>query len=154
MTFETVSAQSQPFLHVTLSATMEPGDIPRVMEEGFGAIGAFIEREGIRPAGPAVAVYRDWDGKRMSIDIGFPVDPSNVSNASGEVHLGKTPSGHALKSVHHGAYDNLKDTYVAMEAYIAEAGLKAKGTAWEVYVTDPVQTPVSDYLTEVYMLLD
>lgn len=154
MTGEIIQVQAQPMLHVTRSATMAPGDIARATREGFGEIGAFLNTTGIKPVGPPICVYRDWDGNTMKIDIGFPVSQSDAARTSGELMAGNTPAGKAFKAVHHGSYDGLKETYEAMETHIRDAGLKATGIAWEVYVNDPQQTPEADLVTEVFMLLD
>lgn len=153
MTFEVVSVQAQPMLHVTRTATMAPGDIARAAGDGFASIGAFIGSAGIAPAGAPLALYREWDGTTMTIDIGYPVTPADAARATGEVMAGETPAGKALLAVHPGAYSGLQHTYDGMQAHIRESGLNATGVAWEVYVTDPVTTPEADLVTEVYMLL-
>lgn len=154
MTGEIISVETQPMLHVTRSASMEPGDIARVTSEGFGQVGSLLDAAGIKPDGPPLCVYRDWDGSMMKIDIGFPVGKSDASQASGALMSGSTPAGKALRKVHQGSYSGLQKTYEAMEAHIRDAGLKATGIAWEVYVNDPQQTPEADLVTEVYMTLE
>jgi effector-binding domain-containing protein len=153
MTFETVEAQAQPMLCVTRSASMAPEEISSVMGEAFSAIGAFIGRTGVAPAGPPFAVYRDWDAAtgRMQIDVGFPVAAADTDKAEGEVMAGTTPSGKALKTVHRGPYAKLRETYGALEAHIKQAGMPMPALAWEVYVTDPDKVPEDELLTEIYM---
>ena len=151
--FDIVKVEAQPMIHVTRSASMDSDEIARAMGEAFGAIGAFFGREGITPAGAPLAVYRDWDGATMKIDVGYPVSPADAAKAGGEVASGQTPAGRALKALHNGAYMGLQQTYAAMESHIATAGLKAEGIAWEVYLNDPAQTPEAELVTEVYMRL-
>jgi effector-binding domain-containing protein len=151
MPFETVEVQSRPMLYVTRSAGMQPEEISAVMGEAFGAIGAFIGRSGVVPAGPPIAVYRDWDGGKMAIDVGFPVGEADAARAAGEVRSGRTPSGKALKAVHRGPYRTLRDTYGEMEAEMKKSGIAMPQVAWEVYVSDPDKTPEGDLLTEIYM---
>jgi len=153
MKIEIVNTTPQPMLHVTREASMDPRKIADVMGEAFGAIGAFLGRTGIKPAGPPLALYRDWDGQTMQVDVGFPVDPADAARAEGEGRAGQIPEGKALKAVHHGSYARLQETYEAMEAHVKETGLRTREIAWEVYLNDPVSTPEDELVTEVYMPL-
>lgn len=153
MNIEKVDTVSQPILHVTRTVSMEPAEIATVMGEAFGAIGSFIGQKGIVPSGAPLALYRDWNGKTMQVDVGFPVSAADADRAEGEVRAGKTPQGRALKAVHHGPYASLQRTYEAMEAHVRENGLKTAEIAWEVYLTDPGTTPEDRLETEIYMPL-
>jgi effector-binding domain-containing protein len=151
MKFETVDTKSQPMLYVTRSTSMEPQEIAGVTGEAFGAIGEFIGQAGVTPAGPPIAVYRDWDGGKMKVDIGFPVASAEIAKAQGEVQAGHTPSGKTIKAVHRGPYAMLRETYGAMENYMSKAGYAMPALAWEVYVNDPETTQEADLVTEIYM---
>ena len=155
MQIETVQTTSRPMLYITRAATMAPQDIAAVMQEAFGAIGAFIARTQVRPVGPPLAIYRDWDEttQKMQIDLGFPVAPGDTARADGEVKVGETPRGAALMAVHKGSYATLRDTYRAIEDHIRQARLPMPPMAWEVYVGDPASTPEEELLTEIYMPL-
>ncbi|MCW4353274.1 GyrI-like domain-containing protein [Hoyosella sp. YIM 151337] len=151
MQFEIVNTTAQPMLYVTRSSSMNSEEIGGVMGDAFAAIGEFINRSGVAPAGPPLAVYRDWDGSTMKVDVGFPVAPDSAVSSEPEVRSGQTPAGKALKAVHRGSYMRLRETYEAMEVHIAQEGLTAGEIAWEVYVSDPDQTSEEDLLTEIYM---
>ena len=155
MPFETVEVQSQPMLHVTRAASMAPDEIAAIMEEAFAAIGGFIGRTGIAPAGAPLAVYRDWDAAtgKMQIDVGFPVAAADTARAEGEVKAGATPSGKSLKAIHRGPYKTLRQTYGALSQHIKQAGLPTPTLAWEVYITDPDKVPEDQLLTEIYMAI-
>jgi effector-binding domain-containing protein len=153
MNIETVDAKSGPILYVTRSASMAPEAISGVMGEAFGTMGAFVGRAGIAPAGPPLAIYRDWDERtgRMKIDIAFPVGREDAAKAEGEVKAGHSPSGKALRVVHCGPYDKLRDTYGEIMAHMKKAALPMPPMSWEVYVGDPETTPPDDLVTEIYM---
>jgi len=152
MLIETVEAETRPMLYVSRSTSMNPQDVAATMGEAFGAIGAFIDKSGVIPAGPPLAFYHDWDEGtgRMTVDVGFPVAPRDTTKATGDVHAGQTPSGKALKTVHHGPYPKLSETYGKIEAHMKKIGLPVPSAAWEVYVSEP-GTPEDDLLTEIYM---
>lgn len=153
MLIETIEAETRPMLYVTRAASMDPSAIAATMAEAFAAIGGFLGAHHVRPAGPPLAVYRDWDPATgwMAIDVGFPVAARDTTKAAGAVHAGQTPAGKALKAIHRGAYAGLADTYAKLEAHMRKAGLPLPASAWEVYVSDPDTTPQADLLTEVYM---
>ena len=111
MNVETVETKSQPILFLSRSSSMDPSDIGRTVGEAFGTLGAFIGKNGIAPAGPPVCIYRSWDKGKMGFDVGFPVSKAALAKAAGEVKAGETPSGKALKAIHHGPYAKLRDTY-------------------------------------------
>jgi effector-binding domain-containing protein len=151
--YETVETSPQPMLYLSRRTGMAPADVSRVMQESFDRIGAFITRKNISPAGPPLSIYRDWDGKEMIIDVGFPVAEPELFKAEGELKTGHTPARRALKAIHRGPYDDLRKTYENMEAHFREQGLPMPDLSWEVYVSDPDNIPPEDLLTEVYMPL-
>ncbi len=153
MLIETVEAETRPMLFVTRATGMDPKDIAAAIADAFDALAAFIDKSGVRPAGPPLAVYRGWDegAGRMTIDVGFPVAPCDTSKLTGTLHCGQTPSGKALKAVHHGPYARLHDSYDKLQAHMKKAGIPMPSSAWEVYLSDPDTTPEADLLTEIYM---
>jgi effector-binding domain-containing protein len=153
MNFETVSTKSQPILYVRRSASMAPKEISEVMGEAFGAIGAFVGKNRIAPAGPPLAIYRDWDEKtgRMTVDVAFPVSGADAAKAADGVMAGETPSGKALKAIHRGPYDTLRETYDSLQEHMKKSGIPMPPIAWEVYLNDPESTAPKDLLTEIYM---
>ncbi len=54
-------------------------------------------------------------------------------------------------AVHAGSYEQLAETYAALERWIEENGFRAGGVPWESYITDPADFPdTGDWRTEVY----
>ena len=69
----------------------------------------------------------------------------------GEVEAGELPGGPAVVAVHAGPYDQLAETYAAMERWMEQNGLRPGAAAWEHYVTDPAEHPdPADWRTEIY----
>jgi effector-binding domain-containing protein len=151
MQFDTVTTTAQPMLHVSRSSTM--ADMAKTMGGAFGEVGAFLGQHGIVPLGPPVCVYRKWENDSVSYDIGFPVARADLAKATGNVKAGETPSARALKGVHKGPYDALRQTYAAMEGYMRDKNIPMPSFSWEVYLSDPDRTPATDLLTEIYMPL-
>lgn len=150
---ETVTAEAAPMLYLSRSVDFRPQAIADVMAAAWSVMRAFLAKRRVRPCGPPVVRYHDWNiatGK-ITFDLGYPVAASAVAKASGEVRAGRTPAGKALKAVHRGPYMTIPETYRAMAAHMEAAHIAMPSTSWEVYVSDPDTTPQADLLTEVYM---
>lgn len=151
MKVETVKLQPQPMLYLTRRSTMDPATIGQTMGEMFAAMGGFIGERHPPVSGPPMAIYRDHAADGMTIDLGFPVAGAGTAMAGGEVKAGTTPGGTALKVVHRGPYDRLRDTYGELEAHFAKEGIPMPARSWEVYLNEPGVVPDADLLTEIYM---
>ncbi|HWQ87046.1 GyrI-like domain-containing protein [Brevundimonas sp.] len=151
MQIETVEMEPQPMLQVTRKSGMAPVEISDVMGEAFAALGAFFARAGVTPVGPPLAVYRDWDGATMKIDVGFPVTASDAARADGEVKAARTPSGPALTAVYRGPYEGLRAAYGELEDHLKAAGLSMPPLSWEVYLNDPFTTRPEELMTRICM---
>lgn len=141
----------QPMVYVTTRSSMLPDDIAARMGELFNRLELFFGESSVRPAGPPLAIYRDWDGDGMTIEVGFPVAQGDLAKAHGDVLAGHAPQGDAAKVLHRGSYDTLRDTYGEMEQEMKRLGIAMGPLAWEVYLGDPGKTPEEDLLTEIYM---
>ena len=80
-----------------------------------------------------------------------------ASPAAGEAEMepGTLPPGPVAVGIHGGLYEQLPETYAAMEKWMDVHGARAGGAPWESYVTDPGQYPnPADWRTEVYWPLE
>lgn len=154
MQSETVQTHAQPMVYVRFNATMDSNEIGSKMGEAFQTLGQFIGTNGISPTGPALAVYHDYTNDSMTVDVGFPVEAAALGKATGDVKAGETPSGKAMKFMHMGAYDKLRDTYGAIEQHFKDEGIPMSPVCWEVYLNDPDATPEEGLLTEIFMKVD
>lgn len=152
MKTETVDLTPQPMIYVTRRTQMAPGAIQKAMGEAFQALGAFIGAKQVPVVGPPLALYRDYepDGS-FHCDVGFPVAEAGLALAEGEVKAGRTPAGRAIKAIHQGPYDTLRDSWTELEAELKKAGTPMPPIAWEVYISDPDKTPPADLKTELYL---
>jgi effector-binding domain-containing protein len=147
----TVQTKSQPMLYVTRKSTMAPDEIGKAMADAFATLGKFIGQHGVPVVGPPLAIYHDYSKSGLVMDIGFPVMAPATGMAAGEIRAGETPSGKALKAVHRGAYDKLRETYDALGEQMKQAGIPMPAKSWEVYLTDPDTTPEAEQITEIFM---
>jgi effector-binding domain-containing protein len=57
--------------------------------------------------------------------------------------------------MHGGPYDQLSETYAALERWIEANGYRVSGAPWESYITDPADHPdPADWRTEVFWPLE
>lgn len=150
MTLTHVEIAPQTMIYFSTRALMEPEKIGQLMTSAFEALGKFMGEARVIPLGPPLTVYRDWAGGMMTMEVGFPVSDTDAAKARGDIKAGKTPGGHALKAIHRGSYDKLRETYDAIEAEMKAAGMQQGTLMWEVYFGEPGKTPEAELVTEIY----
>ena len=83
----------------------------------------------------------------------MPASRAPASPPQGDIKVGKSPTGTALKFVHRGSYDEMDTTYEAIAHHLEEKNLEAKDLFIEQYMKDPVTTPEDDLVIEIYVPL-
>ncbi len=122
-------------------------------------VGARVAEAGAAMAGPPFARYHHFGPDRVDVEVGIPIDavPAGLETAAStpdrRIGVSSLPGGTAAVAIHHGHYDSLVTTYDGLAAWIASEkpdGMVAGDGPWEVYLTDPGQTPdPAAWLTEV-----
>ena len=107
----------------------------------FKSIYGYLEKEGIKPAGPAMAIYTQTDDVGFEYQAAVPIAQAPKVAPQGDIALGQAPSGKALKFVHRGSYDDMDTSYEAITNHLDEKRLEAKDIFIEEYLTDPITTP-------------
>jgi effector-binding domain-containing protein len=150
---ERVDVVGQQVLYVTSSSGRDPVDIALAMTEAYSEISQFMRLNGLSMSGQPMAITRSWEGGEYQFDAAIPVDhvPPELS---GNIKSGLSPSGIAVRAVHHGAYAQMMPTYTKLSAYISAHGLQQGGVSWEHYVSDPGETDATDTITHVYIMLE
>jgi effector-binding domain-containing protein len=115
-------------------------------------LSAFIEKQGIKRAGPVLIVYTSTDDTGFTYQAEIPVDQEPKNLAKG-MAIGASPEGRTLKFVHRGSYDNMDNTYEAITNHLDEKKLEAKDTFIEEYVTDPLTTAEDKLVINVFVPL-
>ncbi|UTD27123.1 GyrI-like domain-containing protein [Bradyrhizobium sp. WD16] len=116
------------------------------------SLGAFLDKQGIRPAGPQMIVYTSTDDTGFTFQAEIPVDQEPKSPPK-TITVIKSPEGKALKFVHRGSYDNMDNTYEAITNHLDDRKLEAKDTFIEEYVTDPLKTEEDKLVINVFVPL-
>jgi effector-binding domain-containing protein len=121
--------------------------------DAFKSVYAFLERQGIKPDGPAMTIYTATDDTGFQYQAGVPIAETPRNPPRGDIAVGQSPAGKALKFIHRGSYDAMDNTYEAITNYLDEKKLEAKDMFIEEYQTDPVTTPGDKLVVTVFVPL-
>lgn len=138
---------SQPVLFVRLSTSRQ--ELPQKIGEGLGKSCGYAQTAGHPMAGRPFVRYTGMGPGLLTIEAGTPL--AQPASGAADVEAGELPGGSVVVALHAGAYDELHETYVAMERWMTERGLTPAGAPWESYITDPADHPnPADWRTEIY----
>jgi AraC family transcriptional regulator len=147
LSIERRTLQPQPVLFVRLSATFQ--NLAMKIGEGLGKSVSHAKFAGHAIAGRPYVRYTSMGPDQMTIEAGTPL--ASAALGSGEIEAGELPGGSVVVAVHGGPYDQLRDTYAAIQRWMGEHGVKPAGAPWESYVTEPADHPdTSTWRTEIY----
>jgi effector-binding domain-containing protein len=119
----------------------------------FKSVYGAMEKLGVKPSGAPMTIYTATDDTGFQFQAAVPVSQAPALPADGDIKVGKSPTGTALKFVHRGSYDAMDTTYEAITNHLDEKKLEAKDLFVEQYLKDPVTTPEDDLVIEVYVPL-
>jgi effector-binding domain-containing protein len=119
--------------------------------DAFKSLGEYLDKQGIKPAGAAMTIYTETDDAGFAFKAAVPIAAAPENPPKGDIAIGQTPSGKALKFVHRGSYDAMDSTYEAITNYLDDKHLEAKDLFIEEYVTDPVKTDADHLVVNVFV---
>ena len=137
--------------------------IASFVDESLGGVLAYLEQQGVDPAGAPFIRYNVIDmEKGLELEAGVPV--SDPVQGAGRVFAGVVPAGRYGTLTHIGHYNGLIDANEALQEWARQQGLEWAMTATEhgdrfearleVYLTDPSTEPdPGRWETEVAYLL-
>src|ERR1043165_2762086 len=119
--------------------------------EAFKNVYAELQKQGLKPAGPAMTIYTDTNDTGFEYQAAVPVSEEPKGPLGQGLAVGKSPEGRALKFIHRGSYDAMDSTYEAITNHLDEKRLEARDLFVEHYLTDPLTTPEDNLVIEVYV---
>jgi effector-binding domain-containing protein len=114
-------------------------------------IKAYLDKEGIKPEGALMTIYTATDDTGFQFQAAIPIAEPPKTPPRGDIAVGKSPDGKALKFVHRGSYDGMDNTYEAITNYLDEKRLEAKDMFIEEYVTDPLTTAEDKLVVNIFV---
>ena len=148
MTATVERKELQPAIALVIRKKCAQSEIAATLGECLPRVFAYCTQHGIPFAGPPFTRYLPSGPGLLSIEAGLTI--AVPSKGEGDIVATELPGGPAAVAIHHGAYDKLSETHVAIERWLEANKLESAGSPWETYVTDPGTTPKpEDWRTEV-----
>lgn len=150
---EVTEVEPVPIAYTSVSSPTEPEAISKAYAEAYAGVGAYMRRNRLEQGGPPLSITTSMTDDAWTFDAAVPL----ASAPAGEIpqddrcKIGETFGGKVLKVVHRGPYQGLWDTHAKIEAYKAAYGLEAVGRLWEVWVSDPGETPEEELVTHIFV---
>jgi len=143
---------SRTIAYTTGSSGLEPGDIAAALGAAYGRVAVYVTANGLHLDGQPIAISNYWDERGYGFDAGIPVSgtPTRGAGPESPVRMGETYGGRVVRAVHVGPYTGLQDTYEKVYAFVEVHDLEPNGRNWELFVSDPGNTPEDELITEVY----
>ena len=119
----------------------------------FKKIKTYLDKEGLKTDGLPMTIFTATDDTGFEYEAAIPIAEAPKNPPHGDIAMGQSPAGQALKFVHRGSYDDLDNTYEAITNYLDDKRLEAKDMFIEEYVTDPVTADQGKLVVNVYVLI-
>jgi len=142
-----VTLTAKPIVYLKGTATWDTAFDTLV--DSFKQVYTFLERQGVKPAGPAMTIYTASDDTGFEFQAAVPLAEPLKDPPQGDLTTGTSPEGKAYKFVHRGSYDTLDGTYDAITHYLDENKLEARDLYIEQYATDLLTTAEDKLVIEV-----
>jgi effector-binding domain-containing protein len=123
------------------------------LQDAFKSLYALLDKQGIQRAGDPMTLYTQADDTGFQFQAAVPIAEAPKDPPKGDIQVGQSPGGKALKFIHRGSYDAMDNTYEAITNYLDEKRLEAADVFIEEYQTDPVTTPDDKFVVTVYVPL-
>jgi effector-binding domain-containing protein len=124
-----------------------------ILSSSFRKLKAYADKEGLKADGLPMTIFTATDDTGFTYQAAIPLAEAPKNPPHGEIALGQSPNGAALKFVHRGSYDALDNTYEAITNYLDDKRIEAQDLFIEEYVTDPATTDANKLVVNVYVLV-
>ena len=121
--------------------------------EAFASLKDYVDQQDIKPSGNPLTVYTQTDDSCFRFLAALPIAEEPKDPPKGDIAIGTTPTGRALKFTHRGSYESMDTTYEAITNYLDDRQLEAQDTFIEEYVSGPLKAGNNDMVIEVYVPL-
>ena len=130
-----------------------PQTVSRMFEELFG----YLEKNGVRPAGPSHGIWHDPEYKEKDLDAEVAVPVAQPFTPGEGVASGELPAVLAAAcTIHQGPYEDFPQAYTAIAGWINANGYRMIGPYREIYLRGPGPQPTdpASYVTEIQIPLE
>jgi AraC family transcriptional regulator len=147
LSIERRELQPQPVL--IMRCRTPGGELQGAIGHSLGGVFGHCQKVGLPLEGRPFTRYLSTGPGLWTIECGKPL--AAPAPGEGPIEATTLPGGPTVVAMHGGPYDQLTETYVAMERWMEANGVRPGGAPWESYITDPADHPdPADWRTEVY----
>ncbi len=146
---ETEECNSKPKIELkdmeAMKALVIKADIPTSevgpkMGEIYEYLFNYMMQNQVTPVGPPFALYLSFDPQGNTVfEAGLPI--AEETTDSEEVEYREYPAAKVVSMLYTGPYEKMEPAYEQIIKYMRDNKLKAVGTSWEIYLTDPNEEP-------------
>jgi effector-binding domain-containing protein len=147
-----VTLAEKPIIYMKGSANWDTAF--ETLVDAFKSLSTIVDKQGLKAAGPAMTIYTAIEDTGFQFQAAIPIAEAPKNPPQGDVAVGTSPGGKALKFVHRGSYDSMDATYEQITNYMDERRLESKDMFIEEYVTDITTTPEDQLVINVLVPLN
>lgn len=128
----------KPIIYVKGTGTWE--DTFETITNALKKLKTYADKEGLKADGPAITIFTSADDKGFDFEVAVPTAAPPKNPPHGEIAVGTSPQGRALKFVYRGSYDELELFYETVTNYLDENRIELPNSYIEEYPTDLLST--------------
>jgi effector-binding domain-containing protein len=147
---EELEADAIAYIGIRVPMPTNTEEIGPKMGQLYGQLGAFMGQNSIAQAGMPMTVYYINDDGSMDMEVAMPTS-SLIDNMADNIIAKNTPTGHVLKGIHMGDYNNLHSSYEEILKYAEDNDYEQAAAMYEIYVTDPGEVDTTNWQTDIYI---
>jgi len=122
-----------------MKATLHSEELGSWIPPAFDRVANYLDKNGVVPSGMPLARYHVLPDHMFDVEVGFPVEARVAGDE--RVRPSSLPGGRVVVAWHIGPYDQLGETYQAVDEWLKAEGGVRTGDAWEIYHDPPTGDP-------------
>ena len=146
---EEITLTAKPIVYVKGTGTWDSAFA--TISGALKKVEAYVDKAGLKADGLPMTIFTATDDHGFDYEAAMPLAQPPKDPPHGEIAVGQSPEGHALKFVHRGSYEAMDDTYEAITNYLDEKRLESKDMLIEQYVTDPASADEKNLVVNVFV---
>ncbi len=140
---EVITLEAQPTIQRKVRA--KPEAFATAVGGAVMALMASAGDSSLETIGPPFARYTLRSTTMIEADVGIPVRKAAVQKTLPDgIRASDLPAGRAAVLLFRGRHEHLPRAHAELDAWLAANKKKPAGSRWEVYVTNPFETPDPD----------
>ena len=80
------------------------------LQDAFKSVYAFLDKQGIARTGPPMTIYTEFDDTNFTFQAAVPIAEAPKDPPKGDIAVGQTPAGKALRFAYKGSFHQMEDT--------------------------------------------